>query len=115
MEGMSNHLLYCVLLRKHFQFRDDKMDSRGAGGPDSEIFRMRIIRNIRETFVVNENEVFYWSWSVGSQPLSGAALNLSPLARPPLWIYYFHGFLSREKRCYAESRKGGISVQKEDL
>jgi hypothetical protein len=25
---------------KHLQFRDDRMDSRGAGGPDSEIFRI---------------------------------------------------------------------------
>jgi len=33
------------------------MDSRGAGKPDSEIFRMRIIRRLRETFVVDENEV----------------------------------------------------------
>ncbi|OGQ13399.1 MAG: hypothetical protein A2026_04085 [Deltaproteobacteria bacterium RBG_19FT_COMBO_46_12] len=25
---------------KHLQIRDDRMDSRGAGGPDSEIFRI---------------------------------------------------------------------------
>ena len=29
-----------VFRRKHLQFRDDRMDSRGAGGPDFEIFRI---------------------------------------------------------------------------
>jgi len=29
-----------VFGRKHLQFRDDRMDSRGAGGPDFEIFRI---------------------------------------------------------------------------
>jgi hypothetical protein len=42
------------------------MDSRGAGGPDSEIFR--IIRRLRETFVVNENEVFIGLGASGVNP-----------------------------------------------
>ena len=40
----------------------------------------------------------YWSWNVWSSPLSGAALNLSPLARLPLWIWHSHGFLLRTKK-----------------
>ena len=51
--------------RKHLQFRDDKIDSRGASGPayrqagqTPKSLGLRIIRRLRETFVVNENEVF---------------------------------------------------------
>ena len=44
------------------------MDSRGAGGPDSEILGLRIIRRLRETFVVNENEVFIGLGASGVNP-----------------------------------------------
>jgi hypothetical protein len=37
-----------------------------------------------------------------------AGLNLSPLARLPLWIRHFHGFLSREKRYLHFSANVGI-------
>ena len=30
----------CAPFWEHLQFRDERMDSRGAGGPDSEIFRI---------------------------------------------------------------------------
>jgi hypothetical protein len=33
------------------------MDSRGVGGPGFEIFRIADIRSLRETFLVNGNEV----------------------------------------------------------
>jgi hypothetical protein len=57
-----------VFRRKHLQFRDDRMDSRGAGRPNSEIFRVRIIRGIRETFVVNGNEVCIGLGASGANP-----------------------------------------------
>ena len=49
---------------------------------------------------------FFWSWSVWSQSLSGAALNLSPLARLPLWIWHSHGFLSRKKDAHPIYQSG---------
>ena len=60
---------------------------------------LQIIRRLRETFVVNKNEVFIGLGASRVNPLAVAALNLSPLARLPLWIWHSHGFLSREKKC----------------
>ena len=59
---------FTVTSWKHLQFRDNRMDSRGAGGPDSEIFRFQIVRRLKETFIVNENEVFIGFGASGVNP-----------------------------------------------
>jgi hypothetical protein len=60
---------------KHLQFREARMDSRGAGGPayrqagqTPKSLGLRIIRGLRETFVVNENEVFIGLGASGVSP-----------------------------------------------
>jgi hypothetical protein len=109
--------------RKHLQCCDDRMDSRGAGGPacrqagqTPKSLGLRIIRSLREAFVVIENEVFIGLRAPGVNPqavppclrrsacppqgfplcgrmfkvwrrgFAQAGLNLSPLACLPLWI-----------------------------
>jgi len=71
------------VLRKHLQFREDRMDSRGAGGPAyrprsrpragqagqaPKSLGLRIIRGLRETFVVNEKEVIISHGASGTNP-----------------------------------------------
>ena len=43
---------------KHLQKRSDRIDSReGQAGQAPKFLELRIIRSLRETFIVNENEV----------------------------------------------------------
>ena len=70
----------------------------GQAGQAPKYLGLRIIRTLRETFVVNEMR-FLLVLECLSQSLSGAALNLSTLARLPLWIWHSHRFLSWDKRC----------------
>ena len=78
-----------ALLRKHLKFCDDRMDSRGAGGPDSEIFR--IIRLLRDTFIVNEMRLLLFLERLGSifkrcRPKSFSAGSPTPLDLAFPWI-----------------------------
>jgi hypothetical protein len=84
---------------KHVQFRDDRMSPTGADGPGFESFRIADHYNIWGDFPHQWKLGFSWSWGVGSQSISGAALNLSQLAHLLLWIWHPHGSLSWGKRC----------------
>ena len=81
--SLSHNLNQCNPPRKHLQFRDERMDSRGVGGPayrprsrpragqagqTPKSLGLRIIRSLRETFVVNENEVFIGLGASGVNP-----------------------------------------------
>ncbi|MDI6764531.1 MAG: hypothetical protein QME83_16125 [Thermodesulfobacteriota bacterium] len=64
-----------ALLKKHLQFRDERMDSRGVGRPacrqagqTPKSLGLRIIRRLKETFVVNENEVCIGLGASGVNP-----------------------------------------------
>ena len=70
-----------TLLRKHLQFRDDRMDSRGAGGPayrprsrpragqagqTPKSLGLRIIRSLRKTLIANEMRLLLFLERLGS-------------------------------------------------
>jgi hypothetical protein len=82
----------------HPQFRDGKWIPKGQSDQALKSLGLRIIRSLKETFVINENEVFIGPGTSGAQSLSGAALNLSPLARLPLWVWHSHGFLLQKRK-----------------
>ena len=87
-----------ALLRKHLQFRDDRMDSRGAGGPayrqagqTPKSLGLRIIRSLRETFIVNEMRLLLFLERLGSilkrcRPKSFSAGPPAPLDLALPWI-----------------------------
>jgi hypothetical protein len=56
------------------------MSPTGADGPGFKSFRIADHCNIRGDFPSQWKLGFPWSWGVGSQSKSGAALNLSQLA-----------------------------------
>ena len=60
------HLKMERQVRKPLQFRDDRMDSRGAGGPAEKSLGLRIIRSLRETFIVNEMRLLLFLERLGS-------------------------------------------------
>jgi hypothetical protein len=56
------------------------MSPTEAGGPGFESFRNADPYNIRGDLPIQSKLGFSWPWGVGSQPISGAALNPSQLA-----------------------------------